>query len=1748
MFNQKKHFTENIEAIRVMFELEKSGMPASNDELEILKRYRGFGGIKCIILDEKDKWSQTDRALLPFIEKLKTLLYTQLGNDKEYIRYWNSLKESVLTAFYTPKEYSDVIIDSIYDTGLPVTRIIDPSAGHGEFINSSIKLSPNDIESMELTAFEKDFLTGKILYHLHRDANINIQGFEEISQDQLGHFDLISSNIPFGNMTTYDPLFQFSKDKDRVHATRSIHNYFSVKGMDVIREGGLMAFIVSSSLLDSPTNAFIRKHLVTQANLISSIRLPHNAFSEYANTKVGTDLIVLQKNSFKTELSKKELQFINTQISIDKTYYNSLYSSLNNIIFSSGFLGKDLYGKKCLIYEEEGGIPVIASKLKNLLHQEIGMYIDPDLYYKYIPEHTHSSNILISSQSINPPKQDPLTLFDLYDIQTLEIEKNVTVTPTRKQERKKTKSDDNGMRDLFSLPPVENPVSQDYSVRPFYDQILSFYKQGTLVINQGQIGYLKNSLSEKFDFHPLKINYSTCEKIEAYIQIRDIYQNLYYYEARYNEANTDLREKLNETYDTFVKRYGDLNTPKNIKYILMDALCRDTLALEYFENGIKKKADIFYNPVSFVEHELVHTDSAGEALAICLNRLGKVDLNYLYELTDKDADTLLHELQGLVFYNPINGEYEIRNKLLSGDIIEKIERIEAYLCTHEDDSLSQDTLQTLLAAKPVQINFEELDLNFGERWIPCDVFGKYISEIFDTQVNIHLIADVDQFIINCSSTNAIINQKYAVTTQHNRLDGLKLLRHALYNTTPIIHKKINEGTQEIEVTDNDATQLALLKIDEIRNGFRPWLESQPEDLRKSLVKQYNKLFCNSTRVEWDGSFQTFPGLDLKALGIKELYKSQKDCVWMLISLGGGIVHHEVGLGKTLIMAIASQEMKRLKLAHKPLLLALPNNIDQVVDTCKLAYPKAKILYTTKKEFTPKGRIELFNKIKNNNWDLVILSHDQFAKIPQSLDIQKEIIEEELENVRLNLEVLRSKGISISKKLENGMIKRQKNLFAKLATISQKINTKKDDFIDFGMLGIDHIFVDESQQFKNLEFDTRHKRVAGLGNCSGSQRALNLLYAIRSIQGKKQSDLCATFASGTIISNALSELFTLHRYMRPQALKKQNIYNIDAWLATYAIKSSDFEFSVTNEIISKERFRHYIKVPELTQFHFEITDYRTAADTNIDRPRAIETLCTTELTSQQKIFAQKLIMFAQTGNGELLGRDTLSHEELTAKMLIATTYARKMATDMRLIDSILYTDEAGNKLSICAKNISAVYHEYNEQKGTQFVFCDLGTYKSHEWNVYSELKRKLVQDYNLPANEIRFAQEFTTEKERYKMKQAVNNGEIRIIMGSTVLLGTGGNMQERAVAAHHLDTPWMPKDFIQRNGRLVRTGNTVAKLFADNEVQILIYATKNSLDIYKFTLLKNKQLFIDQICSGNCTCRRIDEGAIDMENGCSFAEYVAALSGNTDLLEKSKIEKKIAVLENERSAFYRHQAHHKYSLHYLEKQLELTSEKNQKQTSDWEKYNSNIQHDKNGNVMNNIKFTSLETTDLKKIANYLLEMNKSKTIFDHKKIGSLLGFDIKVNTEINEKNSFHKFYIESQYVYTHNNGHLASTPQLALGSFIKALDVIPRILKKTEDEKEKLLKDLNTMQIEIKRSWGKDEQLKELKNTLSELERKIQYTLNLANRTSPAIPTIGENEGSAKKVQHNLSRYLDQEDKTTYNKNTSKHIPKRASKH
>ena len=1625
MATKLQRLRDNISALKHCF-------TATEYDRDILNKYTGFGGL-AFVLNPLDTaaWAKSDLDCFVDVVMLQQLLKDHSKDEREFRAWMQSLKESTLTAYYTPSIIPHKIQDALIHAHINGTHFLDPAAGSGSFLQVGM-------DCKEVVAYEKDILTSllldrsmKALPHT-RFVKVVGKGFETILNGELGKYDLVATNVPFGAISVFDPAYTNSDNAVRREAAKMIHRYYILKGLDCLRNGGILAYIITSNYLNRDMGQL--REALKNAKLVSALRLANNLFKD-ADTEVGTDLLVLQKCDGRTSLTPDESLLLTTYDDSDcpTNLYFTVYP--DHVIATDKKIDTDPYGKPGFVYEHREGVSGIARDMGIVLAKDIAANIDVKLF---------------------------------------ESEKVKSERGEKKEEKRRY-------------------TRQEALMQTIYDH----------------------------------------------------YTALYEYEAKNLEEKKGLRQELNDLYDKFVNGYGHLNEGDN-KKIAKRLKLTEVLAIERLDDdGRWEKADIMLKPIAFGTEELNHCDTAQEALAASLNEYGEPRLGYMAGLTGMTPEELLNALSDEVFYNPLNGEYEIKARFISGNVIEKLDRIKR---KGDGNELVQRSISALEAAIPTPIPFDDLDFNLGERWISTKVYEKFASEFFSmpdakAEVTVKYQPLLDQYAADVHRGNEKIwTQFYVSSEASNDYYGMELLVHALHNTCPKMMKfKRDENGEKvtdddgdyIKIEDAEKTQLANAKIEEIRQGFVDWLQRQPKDFRDDLAAAYNRRFNCFVKPRYDGSHQTFPGIDMDGLkkkyGIEHIYGSQKDCVWMLLLNGGGICDHEVGSGKTLIMCIAAHEMKRLGLCHKPIIIGMKANVSAIAETYRTAYPQANILFAKESDYAGSQRVEFLNNAKNNDYDCIIMSHDQFGRIPQSEVIQLEQLKDELQEVEDSLEEMSTWGWDISKKMRRGLEIRKKSVAVKIQKLQQSLRKRADNIVDFGLLGIDHIFVDESHVFKNLQFTTRHDRVAGIGNPEGSKRAFNLLMAIRTIQKRTQRDLGATFLSGTTVTNSLTELYCLFKYLRPRALAKQNIGCFDAWAAIFTKKSSEFEFSITNTIILKERFRYFIKGPELAMFYNEITDFRTAEDVGIERPAKHPMLLNIKPTPDQEEFILRLMEFAKSGDFRVIGipmpddPDRRKKMEM-AKMLYATDMARKMSLDMRLIDPS-YGDHPRNKASRCAALVKEYYDKYDAQKGTQLIFSDLSTWQNNDaWSVYSEIKHKLVQEYGIPANEIRFIQECKCDRAKQRLIAALNEGKVRVVFGSTQMLGTGVNAQQRVVAVHHLDTPWRPSDLEQREGRAIRKGNEVAKLYAGNKVDVIVYAVERSLDSYKFNLLNNKQMFIRQLKRGQLGIRTIDEGAMD-ENGMNFAEYMAILSGNTDLLERAKLEKRIGSLEGERKSYLRDQREQEEKMQNLKTENECHVRNIAEAKADLAKFNKARRLDAEGNVVNDLVIDGFTMPTVTKEGKPLTADDKAKALGEklfsiansmrtceaYIAIGSIYGFRVQVKTsevgcldgQVRYENLF---FVEgsTRLHYSYNNGKLNRTSaRHSSENPLQALQLIPKLIDEWQQRMEENAHRIEQISALVGKPWPKEEELRLLRTDLNLLDRKIETELNATKEAAAA---------------------------------------------
>ena len=1650
-YNKLTSLSANIKAIETAVAIRTQGRTATQEEKQVLAQYSGFGGIKDVLDLGTDK--PLDKGVAGLLNRLLDALRTLAGGDEAACRSLvESIKSSVLTAFYTPQFLIDAVAAQIHKTfsanGLQMHSFLEPSAGIGGFL-------PVAMPGTRSYAFEKDTITGLVLSLLHEDATTVTAGFETIDTQELEHrkFDVIASNIPFGNFRVFDADL-WKKGGIYEQATKTIHNYFFVKAMELLSDGGLLAFVTSRGVADTAGNKFVREYLVNHADLISAVRLPDALFMQTSGIEVGSDLLIFQKHTNKAALSAREQMFLQ----VGKEMYdmsgtmtenaNRLFSMPKTVLATDSRIVMNQHGKYVRKHQWLGSDAAMAQYLSALLKYDFDRYFRKNLFGQQ------------GEASVQ------MSLF--------------------------------GMQETTAL-------SVNRGRRPYTEKLDDWMKSGTLVMFEGQIGTVVFRKSSHYadvavDFVPVDEGKVNMERAADYFPVREAYFMLSVKERDLQTEQTAIRERLNTLYDAFVAKWGFFHENDNKEFIMLDSLGVEVFTIEMQLGGDIVKADIMREPVAFTKIATDRILQPSEALASSLNFYDKVEMDYIMRSTGLSDEDVIEALQGEIYYNPLTEEWEHKGRFLAGNVVDKYKELTSCLddLSGRERDWTEISARALENATPEPIPYEELDINMGERWIDPQLYADFAADLFGVEAEVMYFDVNDTYVVRLKGYSPAAYNTYSV----RNFNGEDLFVHALHDTVPEITKEVYRNGDKVRVPDEEAIQEAATKIQEIRSNFNQWLDACPLEVRDELVRTYNERFNCYVRPAYDGSAQTFPQLSFEQFPYNELYASQKDAIWMIKQNGGGICWHEVGTGKTMIMCVSAYEMKRLGLVQKPLIIGLKANVHEIADTFRKAYPNAKILYPGKADFTPANRKEVFSKIKNNNWDCIILTHDQFAKIPQSEETMIEIFTEELYDVERSLEVLEQSTMRYrSRKMQKGLEVRQENLKAKLSELRTKLDGRKDDTVDFHSMGIDHIFVDECHMFKNLMFQTRHNRVAGIGNTKGSQRAMNLLFAIRDIQHLTGRDLGATFLSGTVVVNALTELYVMFKYLRPRELKRQQISCFDAWAAIFTKKTADYELNVTGSIKRKERFRTYIKVPELAMFLREITDYRTADMINLDVPEKNVRFLSHAPTVEQEEMIGRLVSFAGSGNWEDLGLDMIEPDNLDkAKMLIATNVARKMALDMRLLGE-KFSDDAGNKASICARTIYDYYVRSAANKGTQFVFSDLSTYKPNEWNIYTDIKEKLVR-LGIPADEIQFIQCATTERARKRLFEDMNSGRVRVLFGSTSMLGTGVNAQQRAVAVHHLEIPWRPADMEQRNGRAVRKGNTV-KLWGGNVVDIVIYGTEKTLDAYKFNLLKNKQMFINQINNGTIAVRRIDEDSIDEDNGMNFAEFVAILSGNTDLLNKAKLDNKIMQLEKEQAIFKKERIR-------AERKIAANTEAVGKAERIVAQVEQDMEYIASYSGSRETLLLNLPQATREETGRELHRIAKTYRGEAYRTIGSYIGLNLLVSSEYTLSGSFDRnvFFVEGVSGLKYRCGVSGALP-LGFAESARypqaALERMPSLIEKQQKQIAQLQHEIPTLQEITARKWSKAEELERLKQECKDLQQRIDEALKEAERPQSEVP-------------------------------------------
>lgn len=1223
------------------------------------------------------------------------------------------------------------------------------------------------------------------------------------------------------------------------------------------------------------------------------------------------------------------------------------------------------------------------------------------------------------------------------------------------------------------------------------------------------IYYLENDNITCFsDIWGKKYNEKNIERAKLYIEIRDTVRDLLAIQQK-NEPYVDdkihdLQIKLNALYDNFNAKYGLINNAYNKQLFRKDVSFPLMLSLEEVkDNKLLRKSDIFTKRTIRVPEVVEKVDTPLEALSLSVVEKGKVDLDYMSSLTDMSKEAIIDKLKGEIYPVPElstddNIIYQTASEYLSGDIYAKISvaEIEA-----KNNNIYYDNISALKSAAPTPLKAGDIDIQLGATWIPIEYYQQFMYELFQTpnenradrparyswqaKRKQDITIDYSSYTGRWNISNKSVDRSVTVTKTYGteKRNAYAILESILNLQNPKVNKIIWENGEKKTELDIEATKVAEQRASQIAEAFRNWIFKDPIR-RNELVDLYNRQFNCIKPREYDGSAMTFPGMSSSV----ELHEHQKNAIAHALHGGNTLFAHCVGAGKTFEMIATAMESKRLGLCNKSL-FAVPNHLTEQfgADFLKL-YPAANILVATKDDFTSKNRSKLLAKIATGNYDAVIIGHSQLSMIPISPERQEKQYKQQIADITQGIEQLKSEnGESFQVKQ---MERTKKSLEQKLEKLSAN---KKDNTVYFEELGIDKLFVDEAHEFKNLMCVTKLQNVSGISGKS-SQRALELFMKCQyldEITGGKG----VVFATGTPISNSITELHTMMRYLQYDFLKQHGIQNFDNWVSIFGKQKTDYELSPTGDGFKiRTRIAEYANMPELMSMFKQVADVRTSDTIKLNVPECELHIVNTEPTEIQKGMVEELSLRADKVNSGIV-------EPKDDNMLKITSDGRKAALDPRLIDSTL-PDDPNTKLNQCVSNVLKIYNETSEQKLTQIIFCDLGVPKPKtkdgenlqdseqsmaemdsledcgRFCIYDDIKSKLMAQ-GVPENEIAFIHSAKTEQQKSELFAKVRSGEVPVLIGSTAKMGTGTNVQDRLIALHDLDVPWRPSDLEQRRGRIVRQGNQ------NKQVHLYRYVTKGTFDAYSYQLLENKQKFISQIITSKSPARKCSD--VDQE-ALTYAEIKALCTADERIKEQLMLNNRVKELKMLKSEYTNTHYELEDKVIAYPAERESLCKRISNIASDFERCKQ-IPLGADGLPVFELRIGNIIYTDRKEAAK-ALESACNKTIAQRidkiEPVGSIYGFDFALTFEKNGQPANAVILGSESY-----NISLNSIGHYSLNKLEKAIFSIEKQLNLYQEQLNKLDTDIDSAKKILDKPFEFEDELSEKETRLFDLTKELK---------------------------------------------------------
>ena len=1174
-----------------------------------------------------------------------------------------------------------------------------------------------------------------------------------------------------------------------------------------------------------------------------------------------------------------------------------------------------------------------------------------------------------------------------------------------------------------------------------------------------QIYYRVNSL-----MNPVKLPATTAERVKGMVEIREVVRELIALQMEENATNEEIQElqvKLNQVYDAYTEKYGVIGSNANKRAFSDDSsYCLLCSLEELNEDGtLKRKADMFTKRTIKKAVAVTSVETAAEALTISLNEKARVDLPYMAGLTGKTKEKVAEELTGVIFRDPVNGQWETADEYLSGNVREKLKTAKIFAENHPEFTSNVNALKQV---QPVDLDASEIEVRIGATWIAPEIYRDFMEELFDTPG--YLVGRVIDIRYseasgawNISGKNADSDRNVLTTATYgtSRINAYKILEETLnLKDVRIYDTKLDAEGNEIRVLNKKETMLATQKQDAIKEAFKDWI-FRDQERREKLCRIYNERFNSIRPREYDGSHLTFPGMNPEI----ELRPHQKNAVAHQLYGDNVLLAHVVGSGKTYEMVAAAMESKRLGIAQKSLFV-VPNHLTEQWGAEFLQlYPGANILVATKKDFEPANRKKFCARIAMGSYDAVIIGHSQFERIPLSEERQKKIIEEQIEELEAGIQQakLESDGSRFTvKQLE----KTKKSLRRRLEKLENK--EKKDDVVTFEELGVDRLYVDEAHYYKNAFLYTKMRNVAGIAQNEAQKSAdmFNKCQYLDEITGGKG----ITFATGTPVSNSMTELYTMQRYLQYGKLNRMGLGHFDSWASTFGEVVTSIELAPEGTgYRAKSRFARFYNIPELMSMFKEIADIKTADQLELPVPEAEYETVVLKPSEHQKEIVESL------GERAEVIRDG-GVDSSVDNMLKVTNDGRKLALDQRLVNPLL-PDDGDSKICACVEKSFAIWKETASKRSAQLIFCDLSTPKGDgTFNVYDDLKKKLMAK-GVPEAEIAFIHDANTEVKKTDLFSKVKSGQVRFLLGSTAKMGAGTNVQDRLIALHHLDVGWKPSDLEQREGRIIRQGNM------NKRVHIYRYVTEATFDSYMWQLIESKQKFISQIMTSKSpvrSCEDVDDTAL------SYAEVKALATGNPEIKEKMALDVEVSKLKLLKANFV--------SNHYrleddiaknFPQQIAVLNKSIEGYKADLAKYQANRITDPEKFVM---EVGGTVFYEKKEAGAALLAVCQSMKQADAMiNVGQYQGFSIRLKFD-----SWNKEFILS---LKNENVYRVCLGSDENGNIIRinnALEAIPQKLAEAERKLETVQGQLKNAMEEVKKTFPKEEELNQKLERLSEL--------------------------------------------------------------